>query len=489
MAQCFTGVAYGGIERLEQNCGIDIGLSVKKVAAMVQKSIDEVLAGRKDTYVKWLRDLCRVEGVSTRGLGIEPSVEAVCSLIEVVGGRARVLRLPEANPAILAEFEGESDRTLLFYNHYDVQPADPLSEWDYPPFEGVVRGGLFYARGAADNKGDLVSRLAAIDTWQRAHGRLPCRVKFLIEGEEEIGSPNLERYLQEYADLLQADACIWKYGNRDPGERLEIGLGLKGLLFVELTVEIAKSDLHSGYGALVEAASNRLVRALATLRDGRGQVLIPGFYDAVQPPGPKVRATLEGIPFEDEVLRERYGIKRFLRDRMRTGALATLVLEPTCTICGIESGYTGEGLRTVLPRQAKAKVEFRLVCDQSPEELLGQLRRHLDMKGFSDVQIRTLAAQKPFQTPMDHPFVQLVRDVAEEVTGREVVLYPNFQYSGPMHEVAKYLNAPIVSVGVGYWDRRAHAPNENIRLSDFEETIRFMARLLSAFSEADTDEQ
>lgn len=456
---------------------------------MAFNDVRAAIEQRSDVHLEWLRDLCRVQGISARRQGIDASVDAVRRLIQSIGGNVQVLRLPDANPLIFAEFEGETDRTLLFYNHYDIQPVDPLSEWTVPPFDGVVRDGFFLARGAADNKGDLVSRLAAIDVWQRTHGRLPCRVKFLIEGEEEIGSPNLERYLQTYQELFEADACIWKYGNRDPAERLEVGLGLKGLLFVELEVEIASSDLHSGYGALVEAASNRLVRALATLRDGRGQVLIPGFYDVIRPPSPEVRASLEALPFEDEVLRARYGIRRFLRDRIRTGALATLLLEPTCTICGIESGHIGEGMRTILPKQAKAKVEFRLVPDQDPQVLVKQLRHHLDMKGFPDVQIRILARQRPHQTPMDHEFVRIVKGVAEAETGREVVLYPTLQYSGRMYELAYHLRLPIVSVGVGYWDRRAHAPNENIRLADFQETVRLIARLFQAFGEGSLDAQ
>lgn len=454
---------------------------------LVIDSVHAAIAQRSEEYIDWLRNLCRVQGISTQKVGIEASVDAVRSLIETIGGKVQVLQVEGANPALYADFDGESERTLLFYNHYDVQPADPLAEWVDPPFEGVVRNGAFYARGAADNKGDLISRLAAIDAWKRSYGKLPCRVKFLIEGEEEIGSPNLEAYLEQYSDLLRSDACVWKYGNRDPEERLELGLGLKGILFVELTVEIASSDLHSGYGSLVEAASNRLVRALATLRDGRGQVLIPGFYDAVRPPSPKIRSSLESIPFEDEVLRERYGIRRFLRDRIRKGALAALVLEPTCTICGLESGYTGTGMRTILPRRASAKVEFRLVPDQCPDQLVRQLRHHLDMKGFDDVRINVLATQQPFQTPIDHEFVELVRKVSTSVTGRQVVLYPNFQYSGPMYEVNKHLDVPIVSVGVGYWDRRAHAPNEHIRLGDFEETIRLMAQLFATFAEEVND--
>lgn len=450
---------------------------------MPLEKIEKTIAEHTNVYIEWLRSLCAIQGVSAQEKNIDESVEEVTKLIEAVGGKARVLEIEGANPAVYAEFAGKSDRTLLFYNHYDVQPAEPYDEWHDPPFSGVIRSGAFYARGAADNKGDLISRLAAVHAWKTTYGTLPCHVKFLIEGEEEIGSPHLSQYLQQYAPLLESDVCIWKYGSRDPAERLEVGLGLKGILYVELLVDIASSDLHSGYGSLVEAASNRLIRALASLRDGRGQVLIPGFYDDIRPPTQHIRTTLESIPFDDSVLRERYGIQRFLRDRIRTGALATLILEPTCTVCGIESGYISEGMRTVLPRQAKAKVEFRLVPDQTPERVLEQLKRHLVMKGFPDIQVKPLAAKQPFQTPTDHPFVQQVVSVAKQVTGREIVIYPNSQYSGPMHDLAAWLEVPIVSIGVGYWDRRSHAPNEHIRLHDFTETITLMSHLFQAVGE------
>lgn len=451
---------------------------------MSNSSVREVIAARSETYLSWLRDLCAIPSVSAQGRDIDVGVNAVRTLVEQLGGTVRILELPGANPAVYAEFRGETDRTLLFYNHYDVQPPEPLGEWERPPFAGVVEDGCFYARGAADNKGDLISRLAAVDAWQRAHGKLPIHVKFLIEGEEEIGSPNLEAYVQQYSDLLSCDACIWQMGSRDPAGRLEMSLGLKGIAYVELSVDIAKSDLHSGYGAVVEAASNRLVRALATLRDGRGQVLIAGFYDDVRPPSPHVRASLEAIPFEDQELREMYGIERFIRDRTRTGALATLILEPTCTFCGIESGYTGPGVKTVLPRRATAKLDFRLVPDQTPERVVDRLRRHLKMKGFEDIEVKLLIAEHPHQTPFDHPFVERARLVAERSTGRTVVTYPNAPFSGPMYPVAQKLQVPIVSLGVGYWNRRTHAPNEHICLDDFYETIALFSELFVAEGDA-----
>lgn len=437
-----------------------------------------------DRYVELLSRYCSIATVSATGEGIDQGVDFLSEQIKALGGEVEILRLEGANPAILATFAplgaAQDGKTLLFYDHYDVQPADPIEAWSSDPFVPEIRDGKLFARGSSDNKGDLISRLAAVELVQR-HGGLPCTVKFLIEGEEEIGSPNLERIVTAYKEKLAADACVWETGSRDPSERLHLFLGLKGIVYVELSVRTADVDLHSSFGALVDAASNRLVRALATLRNSYGEIQIPGFYDRVIPPSADIRRAVEQIPFESEAYRDTFGVSRFTRGREGAGALAALLLEPSCTICGIESGYTGSGAKTVLPREAVAKVDFRLVPEQSPERVVERLKRHLAMEGYGDVEVRVLAGEHPYRTDLHDPFVEMVRNVAEEVTGRSVCLYPNHFGSGPMYPVARTLDVPIVSVGAAYWDSRPHAPDENIRIADFEETIALMAALISRF--------
>lgn len=440
-----------------------------------------------ESYVAWLREFCSIPGISATGQGIDASVDFLSEKFKRLGADVEILRLDGANPAILATFSppvgAVGDRTLLFYDHYDVQPPEPLAEWQSPPFESEVRDGRMYARGVSDNKGDLVSRMAAVHLVQQA-GALPCSVKFFIEGEEEIGSPNLARFVDEYADRLKADACIWESGSRDPNERLHLFLGLKGIAYVELSTKVADVDLHSSYGAIVDAASNRLVRAVASLRDANGKVLIPGFYDQVIPPSADVRRAVQAIPFESEKYQATFGVSRFVRGKEGAGALAALLLEPSCTVCGFETGYTGEGAKTVLPKEAKAKVEFRLVPDQSPDRVVERLRHHLEMEGFGDVRVDLVAAEEPYRTDLDDPFVDRVSRIAHELTGREICLYPTHYGSGPMHPIGKRLEVPIVSLGVSHWDSKAHAPNENIRLSDFQETTALVAGLIASFAEA-----
>jgi acetylornithine deacetylase/succinyl-diaminopimelate desuccinylase-like protein len=436
-----------------------------------QINIQEVIQNNRDRYLTWLKQLCAIPSLSTESMALTDCVEFISQLAQQMQGTVRILHIPGSNPVVYLEFKGKGEETLLFYDHYDVLPPAPLEQWDVPPFEGVVKDGKFYARGAADNKGDLISRLAAIEIWKKTRGELPCNVKFLIEGEDSIGSPHLAEYVNKYKDLFISDACIWKAGNRDPKERMEIILGMKGIAFFELSLNISSVNLHSGYGAIIEGAANRLVRALATLRDSKGQVLIPGFYDDVIPPSPSVRASLEAIPFEDEVMREEFGVKSFIRERTGVGALAALILEPTCTICGIDSGYTGAGMQTVLPKEAIARVDFRLVPNQNPERIEQLLRHHLEIKGYGDINIQLKAALNPCRTEADHPFVQKVVEMSKISTGRQVLVYPNSLSSGPMYVIKDALGIPIVGLGVGYWNRRTHAPNEHIRLYDFFETI------------------
>jgi acetylornithine deacetylase/succinyl-diaminopimelate desuccinylase-like protein len=435
--------------------------------------------------VEDLRRLVRVPSVAAQQQGIPDAVRVTGDLFRGAGGRVTVLEHGGGNPAVVAEFEGRSPRTLLFYNHYDVQPAEPLAEWTVPPFDVTERAGLLYGRGVADNKGNIAGRIAALRALAAAHGGLPCRVKFLVEGEEEISSPHLGALTRSHTDLLRADACIWESGSRDRQERLRLSCGAKGICYLQLEAVTAKIDLHSQYGAVLEGAPLRLGRALATLKDDSGRVLVPGHYDRVRPATPAEEAALEALPLDlVENLHEQAGVARFMGGVAGRAAIRQWLLTPTCTVCGIWGGYTGAGSKTVLPRAASAKVDFRLVPDQDPHEVARSVRRHLDAHGYTDVATTVLGAEFPWRSDLGHPFVGLVRRAAADATGREVLVLPTSAGTGPMHDVGPVLNLPIVGVGDGYWDSRVHAPDENIRAADFQETIRIVARIVERFAEA-----
>lgn len=388
-------------------------------------------------------------------------------------------------PVVYAERSGRSDKTLLFYNHYDVQPPEPLELWDSPPFEPVIRDGKLFGRGVSDDKGHITSRLIAIDALLENNGDLPCNIKFVIEGEEETSSLHLNDYVKNNRKKLSADACIWEFGGVDHRDVPMQYLGLRGICYVELSVETANIDVHSGLGgSIFPNAAWRLIWALNTLKGTDERIRIPGHYDAVIPPSQRDRELMEALPEVAGEYKQRYGVNNFLHG-LEGGAELRLaeVFEPTCTICGFTSGYQGPGSKTVLPARASAKVDFRLVPDQTPEQVLNGLRSHLDEEGFSDVQITYLGGESPARTDPDDPFVFLVVNSAESVYGQKMQIVPMVGGSGPNHAFVHHLNLPIATAGVGYPGSQAHAPNENIRLDLYLKGAKHIVRILSAFGE------
>ena len=291
---------------------------------------------------------------------------------------------------MIGERGGTSLRTLLFYNHYDVQPPEPLELWEHPPFEPTLQDGKLYGRGVSDDKGHIAARLHALDALLAVDGDLPCRVKFVIEGEEEVSSKHLPEVVRAHKRRLGADACVWEFGGVDHEDAPLQYLGLRGICYVELSVETGSIDAHSGIGgSIFPNAAWRLTWALASLKGPDERIRIPGFYDPVRPPSARDRELMAALPETADEYRTRYGLAGFLRG-LEGGVELRLaeVFEPTCTICGLTSGYQGPGSKTVLPARASAKVDFRLVPDQTPEEVLRELRAHLDAEGFADVRDR-----------------------------------------------------------------------------------------------------
>ena len=388
-------------------------------------------------------------------------------------------------PVVYAERSGRSDKTLLFYNHYDVQPPEPLELWDSPPFEPVIRDGKLFGRGVSDDKGHITSRLIAIDALLENNGDLPCNIKFVIEGEEETSSLHLNDFVKNNREKLSADACIWEFGGVDHRDVPMQYLGLRGICYVELSVETANIDVHSGLGgSIFPNAAWRLIWALNTLKGTDERIRIPGHYDAVIPPSQRDRELMEALPEVAGEYKQRYGVNDFLHG-LEGGAELRLaeVFKPTCTICGFTSGYQGPGSKTVLPARASAKVDFRLVPDQTPEQVLNGLRSHLDEEGFSDVQITYLGGESPARTDPDDPFVSMVVNSAESVYGQKMQIVPMVGGSGPNHAFVHYLNLPIATAGIGYPGSQAHAPNENIRLDLYLKGAKHIVRILSAFGE------
>jgi acetylornithine deacetylase/succinyl-diaminopimelate desuccinylase-like protein len=425
-----------------------------------------------------LRRLTAIPSVSSKGEGIADAANFVRDLLEGEGFEAKVMPT-DGNPVVYADSgaRGNGSPTLLCYNHYDVQPAEPLDLWDSPPFELTERDGRVYARGVSDDKGQLISRIAAIRAVRAVAGGLPQRVKFLVEGEEEVSSPSLDAFIEANRDLLAADACVWEFGGVDPDGRPEVVLGLRGILYVEYRVRTLSRDAHSGSAHNLPNAAWRLVRALNTIQAADGRVLIPGFYDAVKGPTDTDLQLMAGMPSTEAFNREHFGVKEFVNGHTEMDYI-TAVFEPTANIAGIGAGWQGQGSKTVIPAYAMAKMDFRLVPDQDPDDLFARLRKHLDEQGFSDVEVVKLGGERSAVTPGDDPFVQLTARLASEVYGKPAVIDPLVGGTGPVYPFRAYLGTPIVTLGPGDPLSNAHSPNESMSIEAFKLGTHHMARLL-----------
>jgi len=449
--------------------------------------LDQHIEDQLEHWIEQLGRLCAQPSISAQNKGIDECADLVAEMLRENGFDAEVMA-SNGYPVVYGAGDGDADKisdnkTLLFYLHYDVQPPEPLELWDNPPFEMARRDGKLFARGISDDKGHIICRLAALTAVRETYGTLPCNVKFIIEGEEEIGSPSMSQFIEDHQEKLAADACIWEFGSVDYDDTPQQSLGMRGICYIQFSVQTANQDAHSGLGgSIFPNAAWRLVWALNTLKDENENILIPGFYDDVIPPSARDLELLDKLPDQSAQVKETYGLDGYVRGL--DGGLEwkkTAVFEPTCTICGLDSGYQGEGTKTVLPATATAKVDFRMVPDQRPEDIFAKLRAHLDAQGFNDVQIELVASGRPAKIDPDDPFVQLTLETAVEVYGKEMMVEPIIGGSGPSYPFVHILNLPIVSAGLGYPGGQVHAPNENIRINDLLLGIKHTARIIERF--------
>ena len=438
-----------------------------------------------DRSLDELAKLCAQPSIAAQDLGMQECAQLVAEMLAARDFAVEVMPTDGA-PVVYAERKGKSDQTLMFYNHYDVQPPEPLEEWESPPFEPAIRDGKIYARGVADDKGHIVSRLHAIDAILAQDGELPCNIKFVIEGEEETSSVHLHEFIEVNQAKLAADACVWEFGGVDHREVPVQYLGLRGICYVELSVRTASIDAHSGLGgSIFPNAAWRLIWALRSIKGSDEVIRIPGHYDDVVPPSARDMELLEALPEVSEEYRQRYGVDSFLKGLEGGVELhREEVFVPTCTVCGFSSGYEGEGAKTVLPAYAVAKVDFRLVPNQMPEDVLINLRKFLDDGGFEDIEITYLGGEPAARTDPDDPFVKLVVDAAEPVYGVPMQIAPMTGGSGPNYPFVHTLGLPVVTAGVGYPGSQAHAPNENMRIDLYLKGAEHIARIIKEFGKS-----
>jgi acetylornithine deacetylase/succinyl-diaminopimelate desuccinylase-like protein len=455
---------------------------------VVMEDISAYVDQHADEYIGWLQELLRQPSVAAQNLGMTETAAMVSRHLDGIGASPRTYDTRGGHPVVYGEVKAgagvASPRTLSFYNHYDVQPAEPYDLWHSDPWAAEIRDGRIWARGVADNKGNIVARIAAIHAWQQVRGDLPLNLRFIIEGEEEIGSPHLANFTADHPDLCAADACIWEFGGRALSGQPQIHLGLKGMCYVELHARGANSDQHSSLATTVPNAAWRLVWALNTLKGPDERVRIPGFYDKVLEPTAEELAALEALPEDDDAALAHFGIDRFLLNLRGLDKKVRDSFQPTLTISGFESGYTGMGTKTVMPGAAMAKVDMRLCANQDPHEIFELLKAHLVAQGFGDIEVRLLSALMPARTPMTAPIVEVVASGYRDLYGQAPMIYPTSAGSGPWYQLCEQFGIDGCTAGVGNGESNAHAPNENITVEDYILGIKHIALIMERFAAA-----
>ncbi len=430
-----------------------------------------------------LQTLIRQPSVSAKNEGIEECAKLVKKLLQKSGLKSEILRLKKGvAPIVYAEIKSRQNptKTLMFYNHYDVQPAEPFDLWDYPPFSGTRKGNKIFGRGATDDKGELITRIKAVEAYLKTTGDVPCNIKFVIEGEEETGSAHIEEYLKKYKKKFSCNGVIWEFGYVDAKNRPIIGLGMKGLLYVELSIKESIIDAHSSLAVLIKNPAWRLIDAIKTLRDSNGKILIKDWYKEVVPFSKKDLELIRQEPFDENVFKKEFGIKSFVGDKKGMDAKKALVGGATCNIAGFVSGYTGDGAKTVLPGDALVKIDFRLIPKMVPKKQVMRLKKHLKSKGFSDVKIKIFHGEAAARTSSSEPFVAQVKEAADKSFGKSILNVSNAG-TGPMYPFVDILKAPCISIGSTYMFSRIHSPNEFARVDLLKKTTKCICLIMENF--------
>jgi acetylornithine deacetylase/succinyl-diaminopimelate desuccinylase-like protein len=436
-------------------------------------------------FLEGLKAFLRIPSISTLSEhkpDIRRAAEFARDQLKAAGMTSAELIEGEGNPLVYAEWLGAPGKpTVLFYGHYDVQPPDPLDEWKSPPFEPEVRGNDIFARGACDDKGQVLIQVNAVKSLLAMNGKLPVNVKFLLEGEEEMGGEHIEAYVKSKPPRLKSDAAIVCDTEMFAPEMPTICVGLRGMAYYELFVQGADHDLHSGvYGGAAPNPIMAIAEILCALKDRDGHIQIPGFYDRVQPPSPKERSAWASLPFDEKEYTEKEMGAKELVGEPGVPLFERVWARPTLEVHGIRGGFTGEGAKTVIPARAVAKISTRLVGNQRVDEAVEQFKAAVKAacpKGVT-AEVKLLHSGEASLTNPDNPFIHASAEAMKQVFGKETV-YIRSGGSIPIVGVFdRYLGIPSVMMGFGLPDDNLHAPNEKFHLPNFYRGIEAVARYL-----------
>lgn len=438
--------------------------------------LDRFIQQNEREYLETLMKLLKLPSISSQNNGVAECANVLRQIMEEIGIPTRIMDTT-GYPVVYGELSTPgSDTTVLIYGHYDVQPTEPHEAWVTPPFEPSIRDGKIYARGAGDNKGQLVAQILAAKTMLAVYGTVPVNVKFVFEGEEESSSKNFEEFVTNHKDLLRADVVYTSDGPLHSSGAPIVMLGCRGMLYLELAARGASHDNHSGnHGGIAPNPAWKLVHLLSTMVSPDGHVLVEGFYDHVKEPTEYEQELLRALPFDSKEAARTSG----LEDLPLDGATyyRRISMSPTFNISGLLSGYSGEGIKTVIPSIATAKLDLRLVVNQDPDEILERVRRHVVVHA-PDIEVRCLGQVKPSRTPAELPVVQRITDAVQTSFRRDPVVLPATGATFPDYVFTQILNTPSVLVPYANADENNHAPNENMDISCFFQGIRCTCQVL-----------
>ena len=437
-------------------------------------------------YFEVLRTLISKKSIFAQQIGLKEVATYLGEIFTAAGAKVMIDDSYTA-PFVLAEFQSDNPeaKTIIFYNHYDTVPADNDQPWTNDPFTLSVHYGVMYGRGVDDDKGHITARLTAVRKYIREHGSLPVNIVFMMEGAEESASTDLDKYLAKHKKRLRgADLLVWEQGTRNNLGQLEISGGNKGIVTFDMSVRSAEVDIHSSYGGVINSASWYLMDAISSLRSADGRILVEGIYEQVQEPNERELALIAQYALKTpEELKEIYGLQLPVLKEDRQEFLRRFYFEPAINIEGFGSGYQGQGVKTILPAHASAKMEVRLVPGLEPHDVLDKIRKQLDKNDYDKVELTYTLGEMSYRSDMSAPSILNVIELAKDFYPEGISVLPTSAGTGPMHTVFEALEVPMAAFGLGNANSRDHGGDENVKIADYYTHIELIKELIRSYEQ------
>ena len=437
-------------------------------------------------YFEVLRTLISKKSIFAQQIGLKKVATYLGEIFTAAGAKVMIDDSYTA-PFVLAEFQSDNPeaKTIIFYHHYDTVPADNDQPWTNDPFTLSVHYGVMYGRGVDDDKGHITARLTAVRKYIREHGSLPVNIIFMMEGAEESASTDLDKYLAKHKKHLRgADLLVWEQGTRNNLGQLEISGGNKGIVTFDMSVRSAEVDIHSSYGGVINSASWYLMDAISSLRSADGRILVEGIYEQVQEPNERELALIAQYALKTpEELKEIYGLQLPVLKEDRQEFLRRFYFEPAINIEGFGSGYQGQGVKTILPAYASAKMEVRLVPGLEPHDVLDKIRKQLDKNGYDKVELTYTLGEMSYRSDMSAPSILNVIELAKDFYPEGISVLPTSAGTGPMHTVFEALEVPMAAFGLGNANSRDHGGDENVKIADYYTHIELIKELIRSYEQ------